>query len=66
MTDEERDRIRREASDEAKLHARVDALEKGFSSMSAKITWGVGAIWGGAAYLAIKLIDFIAGGGTIK
>lgn len=66
MTDEDRERIRQEARDEAKLHSRVSDLEKRFDGMAATLSWGVRAIWGVAVYLAIKLVDFIAGGGVIK
>ncbi len=66
MTDEERERIRREASEEARLHSRVGDLEKRIEGMASTLSWGVRAIWGVAIYLAAKVFDFIAGGGVIK
>ena len=66
MTDEERRRIEAEARLDAKWEARLENVEKRLEEIGAVLTWGVRAIWGVAVYLAVKLMEFIMGGGVIK
>jgi hypothetical protein len=66
VTDEERRRIEAEARLDAKWEARLGSVEKRLEEIGAALTWGVRAIWGGAVYLAVKLMEFIMGGGVIK
>lgn len=54
MTDDERERIRREEREAAGLENRVKNLED-------RIKWLAGAAWAGVAYLAIKFIETLGG-----
>jgi hypothetical protein len=66
VTDEERRRIEAEARLDAKWEARLESVEKRLEEIGAALTWGVRAIWGVAVYLAVKLFEFIANGGSLK
>jgi hypothetical protein len=66
MTDDERRRIEAEARTDAEWENRVKTLETDVKSIKAALIWGTRAIWGGAAYLLMKLFDFLANGGSFK
>ena len=65
VTDEERDRIAKEAKDDARWEGRVEALEAELKSIKGALLWATRAIWGGAVYLIVKLFDFLANGGSL-
>lgn len=50
MTDDERERIRRE-----------ERLENKVKNLEDRIKWLAGAAWAGVAYLAIKFIETLGG-----
>jgi hypothetical protein len=66
MTDAERERIAKEVRADAELENRVANLETEQKKMAGSISWGIKAIWGGVAYLAVRLFDFLANGGALK
>ncbi|MDZ7905178.1 MAG: hypothetical protein U5N55_04945 [Cypionkella sp.] len=66
MTDEERERIKRETKADAELENRVKNLETDLGEVKGAMIWGIRAIWGAVAYLASQVWDFVANGGVLK
>jgi hypothetical protein len=70
MTDDERDRIardaREQAKEDAKVQSRLENVESRLAAFEAHMAWGIRAIWAAAIYLATKVWEFIAGGGVLK
>ena len=66
MTDAERERIRKESREEAEMENRVRNLEDNMKVIHGERAWVLRAIWGGAVYLALKVWEFVAGGGVLK
>jgi hypothetical protein len=62
MTPEERKAV----ADEARWEARVENLEVEVRTIKGSMIWFTRAIWGGVAYLGMKLFDFLASGGTLR
>jgi len=66
MTDEERRRIEAERDDRADTKNRLGNLERSLETIGEQVKWGVRAVWGGVAYLAFRLVEYILNGGSIK
>lgn len=66
MTDDERDKIERDANNRADVLNRIKNLEKDTSDLRGMVVWVVRAIWGGAAYLVMELFKFLSQGGSLK
>lgn len=66
MTEEERRRIEEEQYGRARTENRIQNLESALEALSKQVVWGVRAVWGGIAYLAFRLIEFVLNGGSIK
>lgn len=66
IDDQERRRIEAERDDRADTKNRLLILEKTVENITRMVAWGVKAVWGGIAYLAFRLLDFILNGGTLK
>lgn len=62
MNEEER----RQIEEQIRILTRIENLETAMKSVVGQIRWGIGAIWGGIAYLAFRLVEFVLNGGTIK
>lgn len=66
MTEEERRRIEAEQYSRARTENRIQNLESALKDLSKQVVWGVRAVWGGIAYLAFRLIEFVLNGGSLK
>jgi hypothetical protein len=60
--DEERERVRAEA----RMENRIANLETEVQEMKDQWKWIFRAIWGGAAYLAMQVWEFVSSGGALK
>ena len=77
MTEEEKERIRKEATGEAQMANRIYNLERDISSIQKKMVeegeerkverrFFFGAVWSALAFFAMRIFEFIAAGGTMK
>jgi len=66
VTDDDRQRIAREAKENADTQSRIASLERDVGQMKAAQAWGIRALIGAVVYLGMQLWDFIKAGGVLK